>query len=64
MIESSRNVITHNPLPDEDAATGPSAGQCTVACPACGSGLMEIRHKLQCVRCHVIVETCCEGGRG
>gem|GEM_PF-3213467 len=34
------------------------------ACPACGGPLMEIRHKLQCVQCHTICETCCEGGRG
>ena len=34
-------------------------------CPVCGSGtLLEIRQKLQCARCHSIVETCCEGGRG
>lgn len=34
------------------------------ACPVCGGGLMEIRHKLICSRCHAICETCCEGGRG
>ena len=34
------------------------------ACPACGGALMEIRAKLQCVRCRLICETCCEGGRG
>lgn len=33
------------------------------ACPACGSPLIEIRQKLQCVECHTICETCCEGGR-
>jgi hypothetical protein len=33
-------------------------------CPVCGGPLMEIRHKLHCQRCHAIVETCCEGGRG
>ena len=41
---------------------GPVSSFC--ACPACGGALMEIRHKLQCQRCHTIVETCCEGGRG
>ena len=35
-----------------------------VACPVCGSPLIEIRAKLQCSRCHTICETCCEGGRG
>lgn len=34
------------------------------ACPVCGGRLIEIRHKLQCERCHTICETCCEGGRG
>lgn len=34
------------------------------ACPVCGGPLVEIRQKLQCSRCHSIVETCCEGGRG
>ncbi|MGE3313751.1 MAG: hypothetical protein AB7O26_01460 [Planctomycetaceae bacterium] len=34
------------------------------ACPVCGGLLIEIRHKLQCSRCHTICETCCEGGRG
>ena len=34
------------------------------ACPVCGGPLMDIRHKLQCARCHTICETCCEGGRG
>ena len=34
------------------------------ACPVCGGGLVEIRHKLQCSVCHSICETCCEGGRG
>lgn len=37
---------------------------CRVACPVCGGALAEIRHKLHCTRCHSIVETCCEGGRG
>ena len=34
------------------------------ACPVCGGVLIDIRHKLQCQRCHTICETCCEGGRG
>ena len=44
------------------AVDGPVSSFC--ACPACGGPLMDIRHKLQCQRCHTIVETCCEGGRG
>jgi hypothetical protein len=32
-------------------------------CQLCGNGLIEIRAKLQCPRCHTIWETCCEGGR-
>ncbi|HEX5102210.1 MAG TPA: hypothetical protein VFV87_00260 [Pirellulaceae bacterium] len=32
------------------------------ACPVCGGHLLEIRGKLQCERCHTIIETCCEGG--
>lgn len=31
-------------------------------CPVCGGGLISIRAKSQCERCHRIVETCCEGG--
>ncbi len=34
-----------------------------MACPVCGGPLIEIRAKLQCRRCHTILETCCEGGR-
>jgi hypothetical protein len=33
-----------------------------IACPVCGGHLIEIRGKLQCERCHTIIETCCEGG--
>ena len=33
------------------------------ACAACGAKLIEIRAKLQCVRCRAICETCCEGAR-
>ena len=35
-----------------------------LVCPVCGGQLIDIRHKLQCERCHTICETCCEGGRG
>lgn len=38
--------------------------RCQPACPVCGGSLVNIRQKLQCGRCHTIVETCCEGGRG
>jgi ribosomal protein S27AE len=45
--------------------TDESRSDCSRVCPVCGSGmLLEIRQKLQCGRCHSIVETCCEGGRG
>lgn len=37
---------------------------CQRVCPVCGGQLIEIRAKLQCARCHTILETCCEGGRG
>ena len=33
------------------------------ACAVCGAKLIEIRAKLQCVRCRAICETCCEGAR-
>lgn len=47
-------------------ASGESSPQATPArvCPVCGGQLIDIRHKLQCERCHTICETCCEGGRG
>ncbi len=35
-----------------------------LVCPVCGGTLIEIRQKLQCSQCHVICETCCEGGQG
>jgi hypothetical protein len=41
---------------DHDLAANPG-------CQVCGGRLIEIRGKLQCERCHVIWETCCEGGR-
>jgi hypothetical protein len=30
------------------------------ACPVCGGQLLDIRRKLSCVRCHAIIETCCD----
>jgi hypothetical protein len=45
--------------PQAEAACSPNR-----ACPVCGGVLIDIRHKLQCQRCHTICETCCEGGRG
>jgi hypothetical protein len=30
------------------------------ACPVCGGQLADIRRKLCCVRCHSIIETCCD----
>jgi ribosomal protein S18 acetylase RimI-like enzyme len=30
------------------------------ACPVCGGQLLDIRRKLCCVRCHSIIETCCD----
>jgi len=32
-------------------------------CPVCESRPIEIRGKLVCPFCHIILETCCEGGR-
>jgi rubrerythrin len=32
-------------------------------CPICGVAAIEIRAKLVCPKCHMILETCCEGGR-
>ena len=31
-------------------------------CPICGGETHEIRAKLHCRRCGMILETCCEGG--
>lgn len=31
-------------------------------CPACEAELVEIRSKRVCPFCHIIVETCCDGG--
>lgn len=32
-------------------------------CPFCGGPLLEIHCISRCARCHVIVDTCCEGLR-
>jgi ribosomal protein S27AE len=57
-------MSTH-PLPDRQPDDPDDRADCPRVCPVCGSGtLLEIRQKLQCARCHSIVETCCEGGRG
>ena len=46
-----------------DGASSPNESKTPrVACPVCGGHLIEIRGKLQCERCHTIIETCCEGG--
>jgi hypothetical protein len=37
---------------------------CAWICQICSGRLIEIRAKLVCERCHMIWETCCEGGRG
>lgn len=47
-----------NEQPPEETPT------CQRVCPVCGGQLIEIRAKLQCARCHTILETCCEGGGG
>jgi hypothetical protein len=47
----------------QDGASSPEDSKIPrVACPVCGGQLIEIRGKLQCARCHTIIETCCEGG--
>ena len=33
------------------------------ACPVCDGRVIELRGKLVCLRCHTIVETCCDGGK-
>jgi hypothetical protein len=49
-------------LRDEEPREEPQrANRCV--CPVCGAATIEIRGKAQCSRCHVICETCCEGGR-
>ena len=48
----------------ETQACSSDCGTTLLVCPVCGGTLIDIRHKLQCSRCHTICETCCEGGRG
>jgi hypothetical protein len=48
----------------ETAETLKDIGLCAPTCPVCGGHLIDIRGKLQCLRCHRICETCCEGRRG
>jgi hypothetical protein len=48
----------------DDATTSAGNDPALCACPVCGGPLVPIRMKLVCERCHVICETCCEGGRG
>jgi hypothetical protein len=57
-------------LPDDSKSSNPVSRTTNQncpsrpCCPVCGGGLIEIRAKLQCSKCHTICETCCEGGRG
>lgn len=61
--EKSKLTTTADEPSSQCASPGGAAG--TGVCPVCrGVTLIEIRGKLQCSRCHVICETCCEGGRG
>ena len=60
MSNANPSQSTTKPI-ERDA---PANESCTRACPVCGGSLYEVRHKLHCQRCHTIVETCCEGGRG
>lgn len=51
--------------PDQPGPESSDNQTCSRVCPVCGGlNLIEIRHKLHCERCHSIIETCCEGGRG
>lgn len=47
-------------------AAGPSTparpARAPLVCPVCGAIPQEIKAKLVCLRCHTILETCCEGG--
>jgi ribosomal protein S27AE len=56
---------TQQPPDRRPADDSDERATCPRVCPVCGSAtLVEIRQKLHCARCHSIVETCCEGGRG
>jgi hypothetical protein len=64
-----QDAIAQESASTSAAEPGRSAGEppvstCWAACPVCGGTFVEIRHKLHCSRCHSIIETCCEGGRG
>ncbi|MBV9122597.1 MAG: hypothetical protein JO112_04505 [Planctomycetes bacterium] len=51
-------------LPDGSGSSAPSlppSSEVQPLCPVCGGYLMEIRARVQCVRCHTICETCCDG---
>ena len=50
--------------PAHQVAPPPPKPQPGNVCPVCGSGLIEIRQKRVCQKCHTICETCCEGARG
>ena len=52
--------LSNDTVPESTASRGQSIAP---ACVACGAKLVEIRAKLQCVRCRAICETCCEGAR-
>ncbi|QDU39076.1 hypothetical protein Mal4_34110 [Maioricimonas rarisocia] len=63
MDESTRQQSSQTSTPRQQPQQK-VASTTACACPVCGGGLVEIRMKLQCSRCHTIVETCCEGGPG
>lgn len=53
--------------PAPETAPRPTSVDCPTAgpaCPVCGGSLMDVKQKMVCRRCHTVVETCCEGGRG
>jgi hypothetical protein len=58
---SDSNSVPRTGVPHSDADSEEPVRQ--PICPICGGPLIEIRAKLQCQRCHTILETCCEGGR-
>ncbi|MBB76393.1 MAG: hypothetical protein CMJ75_17950 [Planctomycetaceae bacterium] len=57
-----RTTHLHKPHTLSERAESPSHPNAP-ACAVCGARLIEIRAKLQCVRCRTICETCCEGAR-
>ncbi|MDA0586579.1 MAG: hypothetical protein O2820_00145 [Planctomycetota bacterium] len=58
MTRPEEKTVSHCPTDSSDSPTSNGV------CPVCAGRLIDIRHKLQCERCHTICETCCEGGRG